>query len=88
MVICAFYQQFVPLAMGITFAICLTLTIYALLTPTDFTMMGGALAMALLGIIVVGFLTWFLPPKLKNTLTLALSGVSVFIFGLYLVYDI
>ncbi|CAH4032908.1 protein lifeguard 2-like [Pieris brassicae] len=73
------------LALGITAAICLALTIFALQTKWDMTMCGGWLIATLTVLISYGLIMLYLP--YSNKLRLLYSGVGVLIFSLYLVYD-
>ena len=53
----------VLIAVGITGAVVICLTIFALQTKIDFTMCGGVLLALLLILIVGGFLFWLLPSR-------------------------
>lgn len=61
MSICAYSRENVLLALGLTLVVCLTLTVYALTTKKDFTLLGGGLAVALVVIIALSLVTIFLP---------------------------
>lgn len=83
--ICLHYSiEKVLLAATLTCFITVGLTIYSILTKTDFTLMGGILAVlgfGFLGLIFVGIF-------FKNTLYHKLvSFLGVILFGFYLVYD-
>ena len=72
------------IALAITTALVIGLSIYAFTTKTDFTMMGGTLFMLLAVLMCASILSIFFRSKL---LEIAISGFSVFVFGFYLIYD-
>lgn len=72
------------IALVLTAALVVGLSIYAFTTKTDFTMMGGLLFMLLSVLIIASILSIFFKSKL---LEIAISGFSIFIFGFYLIYD-
>lgn len=74
----------VLLAMGIVSVVTLAITIFALQTKYDFTMMGGCLFVALIVLIIFGFLTIFFHSKIVRLIYACLGAL---IFGLYLVLD-
>ncbi|CAH0730018.1 unnamed protein product, partial [Brenthis ino] len=74
----------VMMAVGITAAVCLGLTIFAMQTKWDFTMMGGALLVATIVLLLFGIVAIFVPGK---TMTLIYASLGAFIFSLYLIYD-
>ncbi|XP_045766790.1 protein lifeguard 1-like [Maniola jurtina] len=74
----------VMMAVGITAAVCLGLTLFAFQTKFDFTMMGGALVAASMVLLVFGILALILR---SNILTLVYAAAGALIFSLYLVYD-
>ncbi|KAJ0178100.1 hypothetical protein K1T71_005923 [Dendrolimus kikuchii] len=75
----------VMMAVGITAAVCLALTLFAFQTKWDFTGMGGALLCAAVILMLFGIIAIFLP---KNQIvTLVYASLGALIFSLYLVYD-
>ena len=61
MAICSYSREYVLLAIGLTVAVCLTLTLYAIFSKTDFTMIGGGLAIAIVILFVLSILALFAP---------------------------
>lgn len=76
--------QLVLIAAILTAGIVVSLTIYAITTKTDFTMMGGILFMLLVTLILASFLGFFIRSK---GFEIFISSCSVVVFGLYLIYD-
>ncbi|XP_023161692.2 protein lifeguard 1 [Drosophila hydei] len=74
----------VLLAIGITAAICLALTVFALQTKYDFTLMGGILVACLVALLIFGFMALFMHGKI---ISLIYSSLSAVLFSIYLVYD-
>ncbi|XP_050351779.1 protein lifeguard 1-like isoform X2 [Nymphalis io] len=74
----------VMIAVGITAAVCLALTLFAFQTKFDFTVMGGALVAATMILLVFGILAIIFR---SNVLNLVYAAVGALIFSLYLVYD-
>lgn len=74
----------VLMAVGITAAVCLTLTIFAMQTKYDFTMMGGVLLVAMVVFIIFGIVAMFLPGKI---MTLVYGSCGALLFSIYLIYD-
>lgn len=67
-----------------TLSIVVALTVYAIATPTDFTMMGGFLIVLVMSLIMLGIfslIAW--SPFLDNLY----CCLGIFVAGLYLVYD-
>ncbi|XP_058124959.1 protein lifeguard 1-like isoform X2 [Anopheles ziemanni] len=79
-----FSREEVMLAVGITAAVCLGLTLFAFQTKWDFTVMGGVLFVAVLILMLFGLLAIFIPGK---TMTLVYASAGALIFSIYLVYD-
>lgn len=79
-----FNSQEVLLAVGITAAVCLGLTLFAFQTKWDFTVMGGMLFVAALILMLFGLIAIFFPGR---TITLVYASLGALIFSLYLVYD-
>ena len=74
----------VLIAAGITTAVVLAITLFSFQTKYDFTMMGGMLFVALIILILFGFLTIFLHNKIVE---LVYASLGALIFSMYLVYD-
>ncbi|XP_072947828.1 protein lifeguard 1-like isoform X2 [Epargyreus clarus] len=75
----------VLMAVGITAAICLALTLFAMQTRFDFTVMGGALLCATVVLLLFGLIVIFIP---KNTIvTLVYASLGALLFSIYLIYD-
>lgn len=79
-----YYPEQVLLALGLTTLICFALTIFALQTKVDFTVMGGFLMVAAIVLLVVSIVAIFFPGKL---MTLIIASAGAIIFSLYLIYD-
>ena len=85
--ICVFYDPVtVAIAAGLTGFTTLALTLYALFTTKDFTFTAGALYLFSSALFKCTLLAIFLPAN--QILRLVISGVSVIVFGLYLIFDI
>ena len=69
---------------GITFAIVLGLTIYAIFTKTDVTMCGGALASFSIILIILTIIGIFYTSLFYQALV---NSCGVFLFSIYLIYD-
>lgn len=74
----------VLLAVGITAAVCLSLTLFAFQTKWDFTAMGGILFVALIVLMLFGIIAIFIPGK---TITLVYASLGALLFSVYLVFD-
>ncbi|XP_036226119.2 protein lifeguard 1 isoform X1 [Bactrocera oleae] len=74
----------VMLAVGITAAVCLALTLFAFQTKWDFTICGGILMVAIVVFLIFGIVAIFIPGKV---ITLVYSSIGALIFSIYLVYD-
>ena len=72
------------MAVGITAMVCLGLTIFAFQTKWDFTGMGTFLFIAVLILMLFGFLAIFFPGKIMS---LVYGALGAFIFSMYLIYD-
>lgn len=57
---CVYFRENVLLVLGLALIVFLTLSVYALITKTDFTMFGGGLTVALVVIIALSLLALFL----------------------------
>ena len=85
--ICAVYDPLVvAIAASLTAFATLSLTAYALFTPLDFTFAAGSLYLFTAALFGCTFLALFLPSS--QILRVVISGVSVIVFGLYLIFDI
>ncbi|XP_077290197.1 protein lifeguard 2-like [Arctopsyche grandis] len=74
----------VLLALGITAAVCLALTLFAFQTKWDFTKLGGILLVGLVVLLLFGIIAIFIPGKI---ITLAYASFGALLFSFYLVYD-
>lgn len=74
----------VLMAVGITAAVCLGLTLFAFQTKWDFTMMGGILFVAVIILLVFGIVAIFVKSKI---LSLVYASLGALIFSIYLIYD-
>lgn len=72
------------LAIGVTAAVCVGLTIFAFQTKWDFTMLGGVLFVAVILLFLFGLIAMFFPGK---TMTLIYSSCGAVLFAIYLIYD-
>jgi len=84
-IVISFYKaQDVFIALGICVVVVFGLTIFALQTKIDFTAMGGALLVALLCLMMLGF---FAAIFRDNILNLVYASLGAFIFGMYIIFD-
>ncbi|XP_023701979.2 protein lifeguard 1 [Cryptotermes secundus] len=74
----------VLMAVGLCAAVCFGLTIFAMQTKWDFTVMGGGLFVALIILIIFGIVAIFIPGKIMN---LIYASCGALLFSLYLIYD-
>ena len=74
--------------MGLTMVACLAISAYALLTKTDFTMMGAGLCMALMVVFVVSLIALFLPAGMARPLEIGIAGFVIIIMGFFIIYDL
>lgn len=72
------------MAVSLTAGVVVALTIYAFVTKTDFTVLGGILFIALAVLIVGGLIAIFLRSR---WLAFGLSIAGVIVFGIYLIFD-
>lgn len=79
-----FDSEAVLMAVGITAAVCLGLTLFAFQTKWDFTMMGGILFVAVIILLVFGIVAMFVKGKI---ITLVYASLGALIFSVYLIYD-
>ncbi|XP_037946528.1 protein lifeguard 1-like isoform X3 [Teleopsis dalmanni] len=77
-------SQEVLMAVGITAAVCLALTLFAMQTKYDFTMCGGVLLVAMVVFLIFGIVAIFVPGKI---MTLVYASCGALLFSIYLVYD-
>lgn len=75
----------VLIAVGITAAVTLALTVFALQTKIDFTVCGGLLFAVLIVFIIAIFLFSFLPSTKWTMIGIGIAGALI--FSCYLVYD-
>ncbi|CAH1998596.1 unnamed protein product [Acanthoscelides obtectus] len=74
----------VAMAVGITAAVCLGLTLFAFQTKWDFTMMGGVLFVAAMILFLFGIIAIFIRSNIVN---LIYASLGALIFSVYLIYD-
>lgn len=72
-------------AVGLTAIVVIGLTIFAIQTKWDFTMMGGILFVFLILLVVISFILGFTSFGRSNTGTLILSGFGALLFAVYLI---
>ena len=77
-------NQIVLMAAALTLAMVLACTVYAVLTPTDFTTSYAIVIMLTVVLLVLWVILLFTDSKV---LTLIYCGVGVMLFGIYLVID-
>ena len=74
----------VLIAAGLTCAITVGLTLYAIFTKTDFTTCGGILVVCVIALLIGSIIAIFIKSKILN---LILAVLGTIIFGIYLVFD-
>ncbi|XP_077290207.1 protein lifeguard 1-like isoform X4 [Arctopsyche grandis] len=74
----------VLLAVGITAAVCLALTLFAFQTKWDFTKLGGFLLVGMVVLLLFGIIAIFFRGKI---ITLVYASFGALLFSFYLVYD-
>ncbi|XP_055627125.1 protein lifeguard 1 isoform X3 [Toxorhynchites rutilus septentrionalis] len=79
-----FRSNEVMLAVGITAAVCLGLTLFAFQSKWDFTVMGGVLFVAMIVLLLFGIIAIFFPGK---TITIVYASGGALLFSIYLIYD-
>lgn len=75
----------VLMAVGITAAVCLALTLFAFQTKYDFTVCGGFLLVAAVILIIFGIAAIFV--RGNTIFTLVYASLGALIFSMYLIYD-
>lgn len=80
----AFSKEEVVMAAGFTAVVCFALTIFALQTKWDFTILGGALFAGVIILLIFGIVVAFIPGKAA---TIAYASCGALLFSVYLVYD-
>merc|ERR1712142_1302203 len=75
----------VMIAVGVTSAVVLALTIFAFQTKIDFTAMGGILLAVLVVFLLFGLIAAFFPAT--RTVRLVYAAIGAIIFSVYIVYD-
>lgn len=84
--ICAFYNAAsCIMAAGLTAAVTVALTLYALFTKTDFTVCGQLMWALAMVALVLSLFSMFL--SVNNFMHTLLSGFFVMIYALYLIFD-
>ncbi|PNF39351.1 hypothetical protein B7P43_G01508 [Cryptotermes secundus] len=82
-----YVQQYMGIfwgALSVSVVFCFGLTIFAMQTKWDFTVMGGGLFVALIILIIFGIVAIFIPGKIMN---LIYASCGALLFSLYLIYD-
>lgn len=74
----------VLMAVGITAAVCLALTLFAMQTKYDFTMCGGVLLVCFVIIFIFGIVAIFVHNKIVS---LVYASLGALLFSVYLIYD-
>lgn len=74
----------VLMAVGITAAVCLALTLFAFQTKYDFTMCGGFLLVSVVILLIFGIVAIFVQNRIVS---LVYASLGALIFSMYLVYD-
>lgn len=81
----SYYQaDAVVMAVGITAAVCLGLTLFAFQTKWDFTLCGGFLFVAVIILLLFGIIAIFVHSRIMN---LVYASLGALIFSFYLIYD-
>lgn len=73
------------MAVGICGVVCLGLTIFAMQTKWDFTVLSGSLFALLMALMMFGILALFIPSK---TLYIFYASLGAALFSVYLVFDV
>ncbi|XP_017023731.1 protein lifeguard 1 [Drosophila kikkawai] len=81
---CRYAPKEIFMAVVITAVICLGLTVFAMQTTFDFTMMGGMLVSFLLVLVLFGFVSVFTNSSMISKLFVCLGAL---VFSFYLVFD-
>ncbi|XP_043260386.1 protein lifeguard 1 isoform X1 [Colletes gigas] len=79
-----FKSEEVLLAVGITAAVCLSLTLFAFQTKIDFTGLNSVLFVALVIFVLFGIIASFWHGKI---ITIVYSSIGALLFSIYLIYD-
>ncbi|XP_034947488.1 protein lifeguard 1 isoform X2 [Chelonus insularis] len=77
-------REEIVMAVGITAAVCLALTIFAFQTKWDFTGMHAALFVGVIILMLFGIIAIFIPGKV---VTLVYGALGALLFSMYLIYD-
>jgi len=80
-----YYPGLVLLALSFASLICFGITIFALQTKINLTMMGGSLMIALIVLLVASIVTLFFPDV---TMTIIIACMEAIIYSLYIIYVI
>ncbi|XP_034241369.1 protein lifeguard 1 isoform X2 [Thrips palmi] len=80
----SFRSEEVVMAAGFTAVVCFALTIFALQTKWDFTVLGGALFAGVIILLIFGIVVAFIPGKAA---TIAYASCGALLFSVYLIYD-
>jgi len=77
--------RLVVMAALMTLAITLSLTLYACTTKSDITMMGSTLFILGMALLMISLFAMFTN---NNMVHILISGLTVVLYGFYLIYDI
>lgn len=77
-------SESVLMAVGITTAICLALTLFAFQTKWDFTTMGGILFVGAIILLLLGIVSIF---ARSHALNMVYASIGAMLFSVYLIYD-
>ncbi|ESP02776.1 hypothetical protein LOTGIDRAFT_212296 [Lottia gigantea] len=88
--ISSFYDtNIVLMALGITAAVCLAISIFAIQTKIDFTLCSGLLFVLVMVLMLFGFLTIIMRFAFgyNRILDIVYASLAALVFGLFLIYD-
>jgi len=80
-----YYPNHVLFALSLATLICFGLTMFALQTKIDFTVMGGFLMICIIVLLTASIVSLFFP---ETIMTLLIACVGSIIYSLYLIYEI
>ena len=83
-----YHPEIVLAAALMTLGITVSLTLYAMTTKTDFTMMGGTLFIFSAAFILATIIRVWMGDKLGPIWHLIFCTIGVILYGFYLIYDI
>jgi len=80
-----YFPNHVLLALSLATLICFALTMFALQTKIDFTVMGGFLLTCMIVLLAISMVSLFFPGTI---MTLIIACIGAIIYSLYLIYEI